>query len=253
MSYFLYVHPFHTFLVFHCKGKEAYRQVQCALWNKNCTQITSEQPSTMIGNVTQDLWVLASSYVPCTRHRQLCQITLVFSSSAPEPTKFLNVHHNAMKHSVRTGRVECDREDREVPCHDDEMEHQKLMCSWIHFCQWQLAVPGVNTDEPVDNLVHSPAKIQPWLDNCLATMETLLIQRLETLFWTGGTQHAHSYTMAHSVHSATQDLAATQLWLDNCLVTMEQSIIQKLEPLFCMGHSSHAHSYPKTHSVHGST
>lgn len=50
LHYFLYVCPF------HCKGEEAHSQVQCNLWSKNCTQITSEQLSMMVGNMTGELW-----------------------------------------------------------------------------------------------------------------------------------------------------------------------------------------------------
>ena len=82
------------------------------------------------------------------------------------------------------------------------------MCNWIHICQWGLAVAGVKDlpiDEPVDDLAHSLAKTQLWLDDCLVTMEQSIMWKLELLFCTGGTLHTHSYPETCSVNSSTQD------------------------------------------------
>lgn len=52
--------------------------------------------------------------------------------------KILTAHHYAMKHSVKTGRIEYNREDRAVPCHDDEMEHQSSCATGYIFASGDL-------------------------------------------------------------------------------------------------------------------
>ena len=179
-----------------------------SLWTRKCTQITSDQLSDAIGDVTQEVWgarfqlrTMRQAQGAMSDRLGLAQLNSSFS-------RVVNAHHNAMGHSAFTGTTEYAREDKLVPCHEDEMELQKNMCDVIHHLQWGLDVPRLQ-DEPVNKPVNdvqpSLAEIQQVIINSNKALEQSITRKVETLLSTWSASHAHSYPRTLPEDSSSQD------------------------------------------------
>lgn len=155
----------------------------------------------MIGSVTMGEWGARFQLQTIRQAQAAMTKRLAIKQLNERSTEITNAHHIAMKHSVRTGRNEYDREDETLRCDDDEMERQWIMCNYIHDHQWGLEEARVR-DKPVEDL-------QQKLDDCFATMQQSLKEKIEELFRTMHPSHGHSRPDTQSGHSSTQDEQAS--------------------------------------------
>jgi len=151
----------------------------------------------MIGNITEKEWGARFQLQTIRQAQAAMSEKAALAELVKMTEKITRTHHDAMKHSARTGRTEYTREaDCVVICNDTEMERQKIMCDFLHRYQWQLDEARVQ-HKPVSDL-------QKLLDECFTTMEQSLTKKIEAMF-TAYTSHAQSRPNTLSGHGSMQD------------------------------------------------
>ena len=146
----------------------------------------------MIGNVTEKQWGARFQLQAIRQAQAAMSRKIGIQQLLEKAEEITSAHHHAMKHSVRTGIIQYDREDRALPCDDDEMQRQRLLCDYIHCHQWGLG-GGKAQDEP----------------NHLAAMEKAIVQLLDQKVSEAFTRlsawNVQSHSIAQLDHGSTQD------------------------------------------------
>ena len=160
-QYFLYAHPFHELPTLHFEGKKVHHQVRHTLWTQKCTRIMANQLSRMVGSITQKEWGVCFTIQTMHQAQSAMLDKAGLRQLSQEASKIHGAHYNAMRHSARTGKKEYNREDRAVPCNDNEMEVQWMMCNFIHQFQWKLNESKAK--KPCNPVQDFMARIKQWI------------------------------------------------------------------------------------------